>query len=124
MFANGEIYDPATASFHVTSGSMSIGRLGSTAVQLDNGGYWSSARHNGFVFTTTTELFDPATEQFSLTGSLHNARGGALVKLNDGRVLTFGGGTTAAEATPIRAPGSGRSRGRRPRRAARWRRSS
>jgi len=97
--ADVEVYDPATGVFTVT-GSLSVARWGHSAVLLDDGrvlmvgGNTSCCSPN---YVAQTEIYDPATDQFTFGPSLPEGRGGAaasivpLVKLPDGSVLVIGG---------------------------------
>jgi large repetitive protein len=99
-FASAERYDPKTGTFGPT-GSMSQPRMGHTAtlIQADGGarvlmvgGYDDSSLRTAAV----SELYDPATGKFSITGSLSEARfGHSATLLADGRVLVVGGQSRA-----------------------------
>jgi hypothetical protein len=73
-----------------TTGSMSVGRNGSTATLLDNGKVLVAG---GFAstYTASAELYDPVTGTFSATGDMTSALGGtSATLLPDGRVLIVG----------------------------------
>ena len=91
-----EIYDAVTERFsHI--GYMQFGRSYYTAIALRDGrvlfvGGLSGGQYPNHQVEATAEIFDPATRQFTLTGSLSTPRykqGAAL--LPDGRVLILGG---------------------------------
>ena len=93
-----DLFNPATGIFTPTKGSMEAAR--STATLLNNGtvliaGGGIEARVNltlAFLSLAIAELFDPASEAFTPTGSLETARfGHTATLLNDGRVLVTGG---------------------------------
>jgi Galactose oxidase, central domain/Kelch motif len=104
--SSAELYDPATGQFG-TTGSMSIGRESHTATPLDNGKVLLAGglSYKGFPSgeQSSAELYDPATGEFTPTGSMHVGRYGAVaISLRDGRVLFAGGDsidctTTSAE---------------------------
>jgi hypothetical protein len=90
-----ELYDPATGTFSYT-GSLNTDRESHTATLLNDGtvliaggyGYLSS----GWGNLTSAELYSPATETFTYTGSLNTDRDFHTATLkNDGTVLIAGG---------------------------------
>ncbi len=87
--ATAEIYDPVTGRFTPSAGIMPVAMSGHTATLLQNGkvllaGSWPP--QNG------AQLYDPATDSFSLTGSMTTARGYfTATLLQNGRVLVSGG---------------------------------
>jgi hypothetical protein len=94
---DAELFDPAAKTFSAT-GNMSSPRANHTATLLNDGtvlvaGGFSFFPAPGGSFATA-EIFDSATNMFTLTGpmgtprSLHTA-----TRLNDGRVLITGGGS-------------------------------
>ena len=90
-----EIYDPATGAFS-PAGEMTSMRADHTATLLPNGQVLLSAGSTGRsineAVTQTAELFDPATNRFTATGSLAAPRHKhAAVRLRDGKVLVIGG---------------------------------
>jgi uncharacterized repeat protein (TIGR01451 family) len=83
-----------TGSWSVT-GSMTIEREWHTETLLPTGQVLVAG---GNVFTTSAELYDPATELWSATGSMSAAREThTSTLLNTGQVLVAGGGHASAE---------------------------
>lgn len=88
------------AGFRLLNSSTVEPRISPTATLLPNGkvliagGSWCrSSACNGFDPLASAELFDPATETFSATGSMSFARDGhTATLLNNGTVLITGGG--------------------------------
>src|SRR3954452_15762177 len=72
------------------TGSLTIGRAGLQATLLLNGKVLVSGGHNR---ETATELYDPASGTWSLTGNLAAPRlfGHTSTLLSNGNVLVFGG---------------------------------
>jgi len=94
-----ELYDPASGTWAVT-GSMTFERIGLAAAPLPNGRVLvaGGARFNQACADppagNSTEIYDPATGAWSLTGNLAQARtSGIAVAMADGRVLFAGGGS-------------------------------
>ncbi len=91
---SAELYNPASGTFTLT-GSLNDGRMYHSATLLNNGlvlvagGFDVSA---GTVGATISELYNPATGTFTLTGSLNEGRyGHTATLLNNGLVLVAGG---------------------------------
>ena len=65
----------------------------------------------GYIATNTCELYDPATNSWSLTGNMHQSRyTHATVRLADGRLLVAGGiglGGVAMSSAEIYDPATG-----------------
>jgi hypothetical protein len=93
-----ELYDPAVDSF-VRSGSMVGGGGFDTATLLKDGrvlfaGGRGAAQPGGTnpAYLASAEIYDPATGEFTRTGSLTTPRQQSqAVRLSDGRVLVVGG---------------------------------
>lgn len=90
-----EIYDPATGRFS-PAGEMTVPRADHTATLLANGQVLLSAGSTGRsineAVTDTAEVFDPATNRFTATGTLAVPRHKhSAVALRDGKVLVIGG---------------------------------
>jgi WD40 repeat protein len=104
--ATAELFDPATGTFTPTKGSMETARFRHTGTLQNDGtiliaggdivprvdsvpGY-SNTRP--LLSLATAELFDPASETFTPTGTLQTARfGHTATLLNGGKVLVTGG---------------------------------
>lgn len=98
MFASTEIWNPATRTFSAGP-SMSTPRGGHVGVTLADGRVLVAG---GATWTDTpvaafsAEIYDPASNSWSPTGSmLHRRLNHAAVLLADGRVLVSGGGDGA-----------------------------
>jgi hypothetical protein len=109
------LYDPATNTFAAT-GSMNFGRrrhgahlLPSGKVLVSGGAYQDNGW--GYVYTTSTQIYDPATGTFSAGPTLPEAPS-AAVSLANGDVLLVGGdfarqsGIYRAATNTITATGS------------------
>jgi WD40 repeat protein len=110
--ASAELYNPLTRSYSAT-GNMNVARAGATATLLPNGkvliagGRGPAAGPNAVL--TSAELYDLATGNFTLTGSMSVGRQNhQATLLSNGKVLITGGypgpaslpyptGTTSAE---------------------------
>jgi hypothetical protein len=95
VYSNAEMYDPRSGTFS-SAGSMGEGRQQQTATLLADGrvliagGYWSDGQK--WRVLSSTEMYDPATGNFSPIGSMGTPREGhTATLLNDGRVLIAGG---------------------------------
>jgi hypothetical protein len=103
---SAELYDPTTGKFTRT-GSMTTSRVFQTATLLSDGrvlivggsaGNCGTVCHDGFDALSTAEIYNPASGKFTRTGSMsQNRSSAAAVRLDDGRVLIFGGGPTSAD---------------------------
>ncbi|HRE46943.1 MAG TPA: kelch repeat-containing protein [Aggregatilineales bacterium] len=95
ILQSAEIFDPATFTF-TNIGMMTISRYNHTATLLQDGrvlivGGQVRARGNNQIFATA-EIYDPATNRFTVTGSMSVARQKhAAALLPDGNVLITGG---------------------------------
>ena len=87
FLSSAEIYDPTTASWSVTAGSLNGGTSTASPVTL------TLSDGKVMVLTSTnSQLFDPATGQFSLPTNLTTWRSRpSAALLPDGRVLLAGG---------------------------------
>ena len=93
--ANAEIYDPGTGKFTTIANLRYPRAIEHTATLLADGQVLiAGGRPNAGAldFYAAAELYDPKTGQFTATGSMTIARGGAIaVRLRDGHVLIAGG---------------------------------
>jgi N-acetylneuraminic acid mutarotase len=113
FLASSEVYNPATGKWTL-EGNLSIARFDHGAVLLNNGkvlvaGGLDPNACCGAPPLSSAELFDPATGQWTLTGSMNDARENfILIALQNGKVLAAGGnsypGLSSAE---LYDPGSG-----------------
>jgi len=88
-----EIYDPAAGTFSSKSTFMNAGRTGNTMTKLADGRFLFvgglDANYNPIL---NAEIFDPATNKFTMTGALATGRYlHAATLLGDGTVLVVGG---------------------------------
>jgi hypothetical protein len=97
--SSAEIYDPATGQF-TSVGSMALAHSEHTATLLVDGRVLISSGRcfcfdkSGGGLTATAELFDPATQTFTSTGSLLTQRAGhSAALLANGKVLVAAGYT-------------------------------
>ncbi len=93
---SAELYDPATETWTAT-GSMQTARYYHTATLLPNGkvlvagGYGYQGKYQGSILPSA-ELYDPATETWTATGSMQTAREyHTATLLPSGEVLVTGG---------------------------------
>jgi len=95
--ATAEVFDPATETFAATSGNMSDGRAFGTATLLKDGtvlvtGGLDPAGDGPGTPIATAEIYDPATDSFTLTGSMTTGRFfHTATLLQNGMVLITGG---------------------------------
>jgi hypothetical protein len=92
--AAAEVFDPATRMFSLT-GSLNTARSHHTATRLLNGQVLVAgglAEHVTLTTLTSTELYNPATGTWALTGFMATARAAhTATLLPDGCVLVVGG---------------------------------
>ena len=94
---SADLYDPATGAFTAT-GTLIYARANHTSTLLADGkvliaGGFSSSGSQGTVAMNKVEIYDPASDTFTVTGELlasHTMHTASL--LADGRVLIAGGG--------------------------------
>lgn len=109
---SAELFDPVSSSFTPANGGMVHVRSGHCASLLVNGKVLiaggSDSRGNLF---TTAELFDPASDSFSATGEVNQARKFATATLlPSGKVLIAGGqnsGGTVLSSAELYDPATG-----------------
>lgn len=95
----GELFDPATGTFALTSGAMTEPRFSPTATTLRDGtvliaGGERAGIDGGATSVATTERFNPTTGTFATSGAMAIARSGhTATPLVDGRILVVGGET-------------------------------
>lgn len=94
VFASSELYDPSSNTWSA-AGNLATARFDHTATLLTNGMVLVAGGVNGaFVIPAlaTAELYNPATNTWSATGSLANARYlHTATLLSTGKVLVVGG---------------------------------
>jgi WD40 repeat protein len=108
--ADAELYDPTTGLWSAT-GPLSAARIAHTATLLPSGLVLVSGGFKTGAVTTelaSAELYDPATGQWSATGSLVVARNShTSTLLPNGKVL-ISGGTGGAASTELYDPATGK----------------
>ena len=94
VLGSAELYDPTTGAW-TPAGSMSVPRYGHTATVLPSGKVLITGGCTATACSTNTassELYDPASNTWSTTGSLNTARTyHTAVLLKTGMVLAVGG---------------------------------
>jgi hypothetical protein len=97
-----ELFDPSTGTFTATTHKSVVARINPTATLLPNGTVliaYGGATPSGGPYDNT-ELYDPSTGIFTLTGSLNIKRQfHTATLLNNGHVLLAGGMTNGQVAT-------------------------
>jgi hypothetical protein len=92
--ASAELYDPSTGKWS-SAGSLSVARAAHTATLLQSGKVLVAGGCAGYSCTTYTrdsELYDPATDQWTTTGDMLTARAAhTATLLHNGDVLAVGG---------------------------------
>ncbi len=90
-----ELYDPASGTWSATANTMSAPREEHAAALLPDGRVLVAGGHNGSpstTFTSSADLYDPATNSFTPTASMISMRSQAgFATLPDGDVLVTGG---------------------------------
>jgi hypothetical protein len=116
-----ELFDPASGTFTQVPSTMNSYRYWQTATLLPSGKVLiadgSTIDFAGAEYTRTAELFDPATQIFTLLPLMNSVRfGHTATLLPNGQVLIAAGttGSTATNTAEIFDEGLGFSDGRRP----------
>lgn len=94
--ASAEVYDPTRNTWTPVPGGLQVARTGARAVLLKDGRVLVAGGASGIDAAAkpldSAELFDPAGEVFTRTGSLRQARNDlSLTLMADGKVLAAGG---------------------------------
>ena len=91
-YSTAELYDPATGLFTLVGNMMTTERSGHTATLLANGKVLLAGGASVGGSSSSAEVFDPTTEEFTPTGSMSVGRFFfTATLLNGGRVLVAGG---------------------------------
>ena len=93
--SSAELYDPGPGTFAAT-GSMAVGRVLHTATLLSDGRVLiaggTDASGGGGAATASTEIYDPSTGTFTVSGSMMTTRANhTATLLASGKVLIVGG---------------------------------
>jgi hypothetical protein len=108
-YASAELYDPATSQWALT-GSLNTARRYPVQVALGNGEALIATGSSGpptcTRYLSSAELYDPATGQWTYTGSTLVPRESAMaIRLADGRALLAGGynggGSACTDTDPV-----------------------
>jgi hypothetical protein len=90
--SSAELYDPASGTWRLTTGSLNDARRNHTATLLPNGDVLVAGGVGAGPFLSSAELYDPASGTWTATGSLNTARfAHTATLLPDGKVLVAGG---------------------------------
>jgi len=109
--AKCELYDPVTGIFSPTIGDLNVDRNGHAAVLLSDGkvllcGGGQTTTPGYSIGLNSAELYDPASDSFTLIGNMNQVRvGHEATLLSDGKVLVTG--RTADSTTEIYDPSLG-----------------
>lgn len=102
VLAAAELYDPTTGVWS-SAGSLSVARFGHTATLLSNGKVLVTggcASNPCSTLTAVSELYDPASNTWSTTGSLTTGRYfHTALRLKTGKVLAIGGNAGAVTSS-------------------------
>lgn len=101
---SAEIFDPDTRSFTFLSAKMSDRRWSHTTATLNDGRVLivggrtaQNPADTGAIVLSSVDIFDPQTNTFTPTGPMNVARRShSAVRLDDGRVLITGGGSSVS----------------------------
>lgn len=114
LLNDAEIFDPATEEFHVVEGKMKYNRAAHAAFVIKSGSYKGQVAIVGGVEdandnygTTRVTIFDAQSESFvDLEQTFrYGHKNGAMVQLQDGRMLMIGGYNTGMGITEALDPG-------------------
>lgn len=112
--SSAEIYDPATGTWSAAANGLSAARGFGTTTILANGQVLiaGGGNYDNSGGVTNAEIFDPATNTFTPTGSMHAPRTAAVATLlTNGKVLVVGGmapdGSTRIASAELYDPGTG-----------------
>ena len=112
--ASAEVFDPRTMTWNSVTPGMTTARTGAAGVVLKDGRVLiaggAEVEAGGPTVLASAELFDPAGDVFTRTGSLHQARQDlTATRLLDGKVLAAGGanGTASLASAEIFDPARG-----------------
>lgn len=86
-----ELYDPSTGTFTLTTGDLTTPRSLHTATLLNDGTVLIAGGANSYSLAGA-EIYDPATDTFTASGTMATARDGhTATLLSNGKVLVAGG---------------------------------